>query len=124
MILGEICTLNEIYGHARYQHDFVVPFLILEIAAEILKSFPHVKYYGYDTYFGGSQSMRHFKRRFLFMPHQVRWMLRSPPLPARSPVPTRRYTPVESSPQPMMAEPGLPQEVDSVVRVRGGRPSL
>jgi hypothetical protein len=85
MILGEMCHLNEIYGHASYQKDCIVHLLILEIAAEIFKSYPVVRYYSYDTYFGASDSLRHFKRKFLFYPHRATWtlggtVLQPPPL--------------------------------------------
>src|SRR5262249_38502859 len=52
--------------------------LILEVAREIYASYPTVKYYAYGTYFGASESMRRFKRKFLFYPHRVTWKLETP----------------------------------------------
>lgn len=77
LIVGELCNLNDIYGHADYLRDGIVPLMIIEIAREVLKSYPTVKYYGYGTYFGASESMRRFKRKFLFYPHRTTWVLES-----------------------------------------------
>ena len=78
LVSGELCNLNDIYGHTQYQGDSVVPLLIIEIARVLIEFYPNVKYYSYGTYFGASDSMQRFKRKFLFNPHHVKWVLGTP----------------------------------------------
>jgi hypothetical protein len=77
LVSGELCSLNEMFGHDKYLEDGVVPYSIVETARLVLESYPRVRYYGYGTYFGASDSMRRFKRKFLFLPHRVTWQLKS-----------------------------------------------
>lgn len=79
LVAGELCNVTELFGHARYQDDGVVPLLLIEIVRELLDRHPDVKYYAFDTYFGASESMRRFKRKFLFHPYRVTWQLQSRP---------------------------------------------
>lgn len=74
-IAGELCMIQHILGHAKYQQDCVVPLLIVEIARMLYRHYPHVRYYGYGTYFGAAKNMRRFKRKFLFQPHVVSFRL-------------------------------------------------
>ncbi len=78
LVTGELCSLNDLYGHDRYLNDGIVPMLVIEIARECIQTYPTVKYFAYGTYFGASESMRRFKRKFLFLPHRVSWVLSSP----------------------------------------------
>lgn len=78
MVAGDLCNLADFYGHDRYLKDGIVPLLIIDIARELYKSYPAVKIYSYGTYFGASESMRRFKRKFLFYPHKVSWILSTP----------------------------------------------
>ncbi len=77
-IAGEMCMLEDIYGDARYQSDGYVPMLYLSIGEHLLKEYPEVKYFAYGTYYGASETLRRFKRKFRFMPHRVTWKLNSP----------------------------------------------
>lgn len=74
-VCGEIAMITNIYGHFSKQPDGVVPLLIVETYNHLLKAFPQVRFYGYGTYFGASESLRRFKRKFRFLPHRVRWVL-------------------------------------------------
>jgi hypothetical protein len=78
LISGDLCSLNDIFGHDKYLEAGVVPFAIIEIMRMVMVSYPSVKYYGYGTYFGASESMRRFKRKLLFLPHRVTWRLQTP----------------------------------------------
>jgi len=75
LVAGELCNLNDIYGHADFHTDGVVPMLIIEIAKYLMDTHPEVKYYSYGMYFGAGTTMRRFKRKFLFCPHRVSWGL-------------------------------------------------
>jgi hypothetical protein len=75
LMCGDICMLEQIYGHAAFQPDGVVPLLITEITRYLIEERPDVKYFCYGTYFGASTTMRRFKRKFLFEPHRVSWKL-------------------------------------------------
>jgi RimJ/RimL family protein N-acetyltransferase len=78
LVAGELCTIGDCYGHDQFLPQGVVPLLIIEIARELYKSYPGVKMYGYGTYFGSEESMRHFKRKFFFYPHKANWILSTP----------------------------------------------
>lgn len=73
LIAGEMCAIETIYGHDEHQANGVVPLLLVNIADELIAHHPQVLYYVYDTYFGASETMRRFKRKFLFHPHRVTW---------------------------------------------------
>jgi len=75
LIAGELAIIEHIYGHAGFQSDGVVPKMIVETARHLMKHHPHVKYYGYGSYFGASETLRRFKRKFKFLPHCVKWVL-------------------------------------------------
>lgn len=75
LIAGELCALETIYGHADYLSDGVVPLLIASIGDNLPQAHPDVRFFAYDTYYGASDSMKRFKRKFLFTPHRVNWIL-------------------------------------------------
>lgn len=75
LVAGDLCSIQTIYGHADFQGDGVVPMLIIGIAQHIFQQYPDVKFYAYGTYFGASETMRRFKRKFGFLPHRVQWRL-------------------------------------------------
>ncbi|MDI1260538.1 hypothetical protein [Aquabacterium sp.] len=73
LIAGELCSIETIYGHDAHQADGVIPLLLVSMADHLVEHHPQVAYYVYDTYFGASETMRRFKRKFLFHPHRVTW---------------------------------------------------
>ncbi len=75
LVAGELAMIEHIYGHAEHHANGVVPLLLTGIADHVEQTYPTVRYYGYGTYFGASESLRRFKRKFLFMPHRVKWKL-------------------------------------------------
>lgn len=75
LIAGELCMIEHIYGHAKYQSDGGVPLLIISAAKYILEHHPKVKFYSYGSFYGASVTMRRFKRKFHLLPHHVIWHL-------------------------------------------------
>ncbi|MCX7590746.1 MAG: hypothetical protein N2255_03875 [Kiritimatiellae bacterium] len=75
LVAGEACILEQIFGHAAYETDGVVPLLIISIVGYVLEHHPKVRYYIFDTFLGATPSMRRFKRKFGFRPHRVKWVL-------------------------------------------------
>ncbi len=75
MIAGDLCALQSIYGHADFLSDGIVPLLIVSIGDDVPLHHPQVIYYAYDMYYGASDSMKRFKRKFLFFPHRVKWVI-------------------------------------------------
>ena len=73
LVAGELCAIETIYGHADHHSDGVVPLLLVSLGDHLIVHHPQVLYYVYDTYFGASETMRRFKRKFLFLPHRVTW---------------------------------------------------
>ena len=75
LIAGELCMIEHIYGHAAHQENGVVPLLYTGIAGYLYEHHPQVRCYGYGMFFGASESMKRFKKKFHFLPHRVRWIL-------------------------------------------------
>lgn len=75
LVAGELCSIETIYGHADHLADGVVPMMIIGIAEWIATHHPDVRYYAYGTYFGATDTMQRFKRKFDFKPHRARWVL-------------------------------------------------
>lgn len=75
LIAGELCLIESIYGHADRQPDGIVPMMIIDVARWVIEHHPDVEYYSYGNYFGASETMKRFKRKFGFMPHRARWIL-------------------------------------------------
>jgi hypothetical protein len=73
LVAGELCTIETLYGHDDHHADGVIPLLLVSMADHLIAHHPKVAYYVYDTYFGASETMRRFKRKFLFHPHRVTW---------------------------------------------------
>jgi len=73
LVAGEMLLLATVFGHDQYKSDAVVPFLISGIAEYKYSHYSRVKYYVYDKYYGASENLRRFKRKFRFEPHVVNW---------------------------------------------------
>jgi hypothetical protein len=73
LVCGDLCMIEQIFGHADFQADGVVPMLIVDVARHVCERHPSVRWYGYGTFFGAGRSMRRFKRKFGFAPHRVLW---------------------------------------------------
>jgi len=76
-VSGELCAIEQIYGHAEHHAYGVVPMLVIGVAGYTLEHYTNVKYYTYDTLLGASVNMKRFKRKFVFQPYKVRWVLGS-----------------------------------------------
>lgn len=75
LIAGDLCSIESIYGHADHLADGVVPMMIIEMAQWVKEHHPQVRYYAYGTYYGATETMQRFKRKFDFMPHKTQWAL-------------------------------------------------
>lgn len=75
LVAGDLCAIEQIYGHAEYQNQGVVPMVITGIVGYALEHYPKVKVYTYDNFFGASETLRRFKKKFGFVPHKVKWVL-------------------------------------------------
>ena len=73
LVAGEMFLASTIFGHDKYKSDGLVPLLFSGMAAYMLENYPEVKYYVYDKYYGASENLRRFKRKFLFLPYHVTW---------------------------------------------------
>ena len=74
MVAGEVCMIQHILGHAERLRDSVVPLLVCGIVEYAAEHFPAVKYVTYGTYFGASESMQRFKKKFALTPVNVEWL--------------------------------------------------
>ena len=75
LIAGELAMITDIYGHADYLEEGIVPMMIIEIGKWLYDHYPASIWFGYGTYFGAMENMRRFKRKFNFMPYRVKWIL-------------------------------------------------
>lgn len=75
LIAGDLCAIQTIYGHADHQENGIVPMLLIGMAERVARDYPGVKYYAYGSYYGASETLQRFKRKFCFMPHVVNWRL-------------------------------------------------
>jgi hypothetical protein len=75
MVAGQLFAITDIYGHHAYQPDGVVPLLFVELVKYARTAHPQTRYCMYDKYFGASDTLRRFKKKFGFMPHKVSWEL-------------------------------------------------
>lgn len=75
MVAGELFAITDVYGHHAYQADGIVPLLLSETVKYARTHHPQARYCMYDKYFGASQSLRRFKKKFGFLPHKVQWLL-------------------------------------------------
>jgi hypothetical protein len=75
MVAGELFAITDIYGHAAYQADGIVPLMLVEIVRYARTQYPQTRYCMYDKYFGAGETLRRFKKKFLFLPYKVQWRL-------------------------------------------------
>ena len=75
LVAGELCAIEQIYGHADYHADAVVPMAVIGAGRYLFEHFPPVRFYTYDNLLGATINMRRFKRKFAFTPHKVKWVL-------------------------------------------------
>jgi hypothetical protein len=75
LVSGEAFMIEQIYGHAAHQADGVVPMLLIGMAEHMRQSYPRVRYYVNEMFYGAGTTLRRFKRKFCFLPHKVRWVL-------------------------------------------------
>lgn len=74
LVAGEVALIEHILGHADHQEQGIMPLLILGMQAEIRKRYPQVRWFGYEMWFGASESLRRFKKKMGFRPYQVNWI--------------------------------------------------
>jgi len=74
--VGEVAYVGPILGHAAFLKDGIMYLLFAE-AVRVLMDEESVRYFMYDTYFGGTDGLRLFKKRIGFQPFQVRWRINS-----------------------------------------------
>jgi hypothetical protein len=72
-VCGEVAMIQHILGHADHQANGVVPYLIINQAKMILMNYPQVRFYMYGSWYGATETLKRFKKRFLFMPAHVTW---------------------------------------------------
>lgn len=74
-VAGEAVMIEQIYGHADFLADGVVPMLLVDMQKQCFEKHPDARFYIYGTFFGGGESFRRFKKKFGFLPHRVKWQL-------------------------------------------------
>lgn len=70
-------NISKILGHKNYLNDNIMYLLIHDLTIDLIekgKENELEQYLMYDTYFGGSDGIRMFKKRNCFIPYRVRWI--------------------------------------------------
>jgi hypothetical protein len=75
LIAGEAAVVGDFFSHKDDQKNCVSAFLLVNVAAYCSEHYPRLRYLVYDTYFGGSRSLREFKKKYNFKPFKVEWHL-------------------------------------------------
>lgn len=73
---GGFAQISRLLGHKEYLNDGIMYFMILEIIKIIFKKyyFEGCNFIMYDTYFGGTDGLRMFKKKLAFKPFWVNWL--------------------------------------------------
>jgi len=74
--VGEVAYVGPVLGHAAFLKDGIMYLLFAE-AVRVLMDEKSVRYFMFDTYFGGTGGLRLFKKRIGFQPFQVCWRMNS-----------------------------------------------
>jgi len=74
--VGEVAYVGPVLGHAAFLKDGIMYVLFAE-AVRVLMDEKSVRYFMFDTYFGGTGGLRLFKKRIGFQPFQVCWRMNS-----------------------------------------------
>jgi len=74
-LAGEVIEMSHFYGHADHQKNGVVPLLITSIANHTIENHPQIKAFIYGGYIGASPTLKRFKKKFNFLPYQIKWSL-------------------------------------------------
>ena len=67
-VYGEVALFNSMLGHGDHLNHGVMFLLITQIISLFLDEVKEVKYVMYDTVFGASEGLRHFKKLLGFRP--------------------------------------------------------
>ena len=72
---GEFVIANRLMGHADYLKRGVMYLLLASAIENLMKEKNNeINFVMYDTYFGASEGLKLFKRRFGFKPYFVKWL--------------------------------------------------
>jgi hypothetical protein len=75
LLAGEVIEMSHFYGYADHQKNGVVPLLITSIFNHTIENHPQIKAFIYSGYIGASPTLKHFKKKFNFLPYQIKWSL-------------------------------------------------
>ena len=73
IVAGDLMEVEHVYGHKAFQKDGVVPMRYISMAMHAVEHFPEAKYYAYGSFLGASDTMKRFKKKFQFKPHNITW---------------------------------------------------
>ena len=71
-----VYVVGKLLGHNDYLKDNIMYLLLHDLTEDLIKKNAkndYVQYFMYDTYFGGTDGLRLFKKRNCFVPYRVKW---------------------------------------------------
>ena len=69
-------VISQLLGHDKYQNDNIMYLILHDLIISLIeknKDNNKEVYLMYDTYFGGSQGIKLYKKRHAFKPYKVKW---------------------------------------------------
>lgn len=69
-------VISQLLGHDKYQNDNIMYLILHDLITSLIeknKDNNKEVYLMYDTYFGGSQGIKLYKKRHAFKPYKVKW---------------------------------------------------
>ncbi len=73
----KLYVISQLLGHAEYQNDNIMYLIIHDLVIDLIEKNKDREddiYLMYDTYFGGSDGIKLYKRRHAFKPYKVKWV--------------------------------------------------
>lgn len=69
-------VISQLLGHDKYQNDNIMYLILHDLIVSLIEKNKDCNkdiYFMYDTYFGGTQGIKLYKKRHAFKPYKVTW---------------------------------------------------
>ncbi len=76
----KLYVISQLLGHHDYQNDNIMYLILHDLITSLIEKTKEDQndiYLMYDTYFGGSDGIKLYKRRHAFKPYKVKWIYKN-----------------------------------------------
>lgn len=73
----KLCIIAQLLGHSDYQNDNIMYLILHDLIVSLInenKDNDYTVHLMYDTYFGGTDGIKLYKKRHAFKPYKVKWV--------------------------------------------------